>query len=218
MRSVALDAEHGPARLAPRVPARVVVLASGTGSLLASLIRATAAPEHPVQIVAVGTDRPCAALQRAAEAGIASFTVALGGFTDRAEWDRALTDAVAEHDPHLVVSAGFRKVLGSKFLAHYGGRTLNTHPALLPSFPGAHAVPDAQAYGVKISGTTVHLVDVGVDTCPILAQRAVPVLPGDDVTSLHERIKVVERHLLVDVLSAVATSGVISDGRKAHLL
>jgi len=124
---------------------------------------------------------------------------------------------VAAHQPTLVVSAGFMKVLGPRFLARFGGRTLNTHPALLPSFPGAHAVPDALAHGVKVSGSTVHLVDAGVDTGPILAQEAVPVLDGDDESSLHERIKVVERRLLVDVVSAVARRGIITDGRKARI-
>lgn len=204
---------------APRdgLPARVVVLASGTGSLLQSLIDACAAPEHPVRVVAVGTDRPCAALQRAADAGIASFTVRLSDYPDRASWDHALVEAVAVHEPRLVVSAGFMKVLGSEFLARFGGRTLNTHPALLPSFPGAHAVPDALAYGVKVSGSTVHLVDAGVDTGPILAQEAVPVFENDDESSLHERIKVVERRLLADVMSAVARRGIITDGRKARI-
>ncbi|MEO9223264.1 MAG: phosphoribosylglycinamide formyltransferase [Mycobacteriaceae bacterium] len=194
---------------------RVVVLASGTGSLLQSLIDAST--EHPYRVVGVGTDRPCAALHRASAAGIASFTVRLAEHPDRAAWDGALTEAVAAHDPQLVVSAGFMKVLGPTFLARFGGRTLNTHPALLPAFPGAHAVPDALAYGVKVSGSTVHLVDAGVDTGPILAQEAVPVLDGDDESSLHERIKVVERRLLVDVVSAVADRGIITDGRKARI-
>ena len=194
---------------------RVVVLASGTGSLLQSLIDASA--ERPYRIVGVGTDRPCAALRRASAAGIACFTVRLAEHPDRAAWDDALTEAVAAHDPLLVVSAGFMKVLGPTFLARFGGRTLNTHPALLPAFPGAHAVPDALAYGVKMSGSTVHLVDAGVDTGPILAQEGVPVLDGDDESSLHERIKVVERRLLVDVVSAVADRGIITDGRKARI-
>jgi len=193
----------------------VVVLASGTGSLLQSLIDAS--DGHPYRIVAVGTDRACTALDRAAGAGIASFTVRLPEHRDRSAWDVALADAVAAHQPTLVVSAGFMKVLGPRFLARFGGRTLNTHPALLPSFPGAHAVPDALAHGVKVSGSTVHLVDAGVDTGPILAQEAVPVLDGDDESSLHERIKVVERRLLVDVVSAVARRGIITDGRKARI-
>ncbi len=121
------------------------------------------------------------------------------------------------HEPDLVVTAGFMKILGSDFLGAFAGRIVNTHPALLPSFPGAHAVEDALAYGVKLTGSTVHLVDAGVDTGPILAQEAVPVLGDDDVATLHERIKTVERRLLVDVIAAVATRGVVSDGRKAQI-
>jgi len=141
--------------------------------------------------------------------------VSLRDHTDRAEWDRALTDAVAAHEPDLVVSAGFMKILGSEFLDRFGGRIINTHPALLPSFPGAHAVADALAYGVRVTGSTVHLVDGGVDTGPVLAQEAVTVRDGDDEATLHERIKVVERRLLAEVVAAVATRGVVSDGRKA---
>lgn len=122
---------------------------------------------------------------------------------------------MAEYEPDLVVSAGFMKILGPSFLARFGGRIINTHPALLPAFPGAHAVPDALAYGVKVTGSTVHLVDGGVDTGPILAQEAVPVHDDDTESSLHERIKIVERRLLADVIAAVATRGVVSDGRKA---
>ena len=114
-----------------------------------------------------------------------------------------------------MVSAGFMKILGPAFLDRFGGRIINTHPALLPSFPGAHAVPDALAYGVKVTGSTVHLVDGGVDTGPILAQEPVPVLDDDDESTLHERIKTVERRLLAEVVAAVATRGVVSDGRKA---
>lgn len=201
----------------PQPPVGIVVLASGTGTLLQSLLDACAQPGYPVRVLAVGTDRCCAALQRAAQAGLPSFTVALADHPDRAAWDRALAEAVAAHAPQLVVCAGFMKVLGPAFLARFGGRTLNTHPALLPSFPGAHAVPDALAHGVKVSGSTVHLVDAGVDTGPILAQEAVPVLADDDESSLHERIKVVERRLLVDVVSAVASRGIITDGRKARI-
>lgn len=192
-----------------------MVLASGTGSLLQSLLDASAV--RGFRIVAVGTDRPCVALSRADNAGIATFTIRLSEHPDRATWDGALADAVGAYEPALVVCAGFMKVLGPVFLERFGGRTLNTHPALLPSFPGAHAVPDALAYGVKVSGSTVHLVDAGVDTGPILAQEAVAVLEDDDESSLHERIKVVERDLLVDVVSAVARRGMITDGRKARI-
>jgi phosphoribosylglycinamide formyltransferase-1 len=197
------------------VPATVVVLASGTGSLLRALIEAAAAPGYPAKIVAVGVDRVCAATEYAAEAGIPSYRIAVRDFADRAEWDIALTDAVAAHEPDLVVSAGFMKILGPAFMARFGGRIINTHPALLPAFPGAHGVRDALAYGVRVAGCTVHLVDTGVDTGPILAQEAVPVLPDDDEATLHERIKVVERRLLAEVVAAVATRGIVSDGRKA---
>ncbi|MEV0761485.1 phosphoribosylglycinamide formyltransferase [Nocardia sp. NPDC050435] len=196
-------------------PATVVVLASGTGSLLRALLAAAGAAEYPARIVAVGVDRPCAATGHAETAGIPHFQVALPDFADRAAWDAALTAAVEVYQPDLVVSAGFMKILGPAFLARFGGRIINTHPALLPAFPGAHGVRDALAYGVKVTGSTVHLVDSGVDTGPILAQEAVTVLPGDDEASLHERIKVVERRLLAEVVAAVATRGIVSDGRKA---
>lgn len=191
------------------------MLASGTGSLLYSLLDAARIDGYPARIVAVGVDRVCAAQEHADASGISQFKVALRDYADRGEWDRALTDAVAKHEPDLIVTAGFMKILGTAFLERFGGRIINTHPALLPSFPGAHAVPDALAYGVKVTGSTVHLVDGGVDTGPILAQEPVPVLDGDDEAALHERIKVVERRLLVDVVAAVATRGVVSDGRKA---
>ncbi|MFC9893563.1 phosphoribosylglycinamide formyltransferase [Nocardia sp. NPDC127579] len=196
-------------------PATVVVLASGTGSLLRALLQAAAAPGYPARIVAVGVDRVCPATEHADAAGVPHFRVALNEFPDRAAWDAALTEAVAAHRPDLVVSAGFMKILGPEFLTRFGGRIINTHPALLPAFPGAHGVRDALAYGVRVTGSTVHLVDSGVDTGPILAQEAVAVLPADDEASLHERIKVVERRLLADVVAAVATRGIVSDGRKA---
>jgi phosphoribosylglycinamide formyltransferase-1 len=129
----------------------------------------------------------------------------------------ALTEATAAHNPDLVVSAGFMKILGSEFLTRFLGRTVNTHPALLPAFPGAHAVPEALAYGVKVTGCTVHLVDAGTDTGPVLAQEPVAVLDDDDECTLHVRIKTVERKLLVDVLAALATGGVTWTGRKATI-
>ena len=193
----------------------VVVLASGAGSLLRSLIEAAAEPGYPARVVAVGVDRVCAATDHADAAGIPHFRVTLGDHPDRTAWDAALTAAVAAYEPDLVVSAGFMKILGPAFLARFGGRIINTHPALLPSFPGAHGVRDALDYGVRVTGSTVHLVDAGVDTGPILAQEAVAVLPGDDEGTLHERIKVVERRLLTQVVAAAAARGIVSDGRKA---
>jgi phosphoribosylglycinamide formyltransferase 1 len=203
-------------RVPPSAPARVVVLASGTGSLLASLL-ASATGDYPARIVAVGADRDCPALGIAGEAAVPAFTVALRDHPDRSAWDAALTEAVAAHDPDLVVSAGFMKILGPHFLSRFPGRVLNTHPALLPAFPGAHAVADALAYGVRVTGCTVHLVDAGTDTGPVLAQRAVEVRDDDDEASLHERIKVIERQLLVEVLAALATRGVTWTGRKATM-
>ncbi|MCV7387008.1 phosphoribosylglycinamide formyltransferase [Mycolicibacterium porcinum] len=205
-----------PLHVPPSAPARLVVLASGTGSLLASLL-AAAADDYPARVVAVGTDRKCAAVDIAAGAGVPSYTVRLGDHEDRDAWDAALTAATAEHEPDLVVSAGFMKILGSQFLSRFPGRVVNTHPALLPAFPGAHAVPEALAYGVRVTGCTVHLVDSGMDTGPILAQQAVEVLDDDTEETLHERIKVVERRLLVDVLAALATRGVTWTGRKATI-
>lgn len=205
-----------PIHVPPSAPARLVVLASGTGSLLESLL-AAAVGDYPARVVAVGTDRDCRALEVAASASVPSYTVKLGDHPDRTAWDAAITEATAAHQPDLVVSAGFMKILGTRFLARFLGRVVNTHPALLPAFPGAHAVPEALAYGVRVTGCTVHLVDAGVDTGPILAQEAVPVLGDDDEGSLHERIKVVERRLLVDVLAAMATRGVTWTGRKAAM-
>lgn len=213
-RSRALTTPPAP-QVPPTAPATVVVLASGTGSLLRSLLEATERPDYPVRVAAVGVDRPCPATEHAVRAGVPDVLVAPGEYRDRPAWDAALTDAVAAYAPDLVVSAGFMRILGPRFLARFEGRIINTHPALLPAFPGAHGVRDALAYGVRITGSTVHLVDAGVDTGPILAQEAVPVLPGDDEASLHERIKVVERRLLVETVAAVATRGIVCDGRKA---
>jgi len=176
-----------------------------------------AVDDYPARVVAVGLDRDCPAAGIAADADIPTFTVRLADHPDRAAWDAAISEATAAHAPDLIVSAGFMKILGTEFLARFPGRVVNTHPALLPAFPGAHAVPDALDYGVKVTGCTVHLVDSGVDTGPILAQRAVDVEDGDDEQTLHERIKVVERRLLVDVLAAVATRGVTWTGKKATL-
>lgn len=203
-----------PEPIPPRAPARLVVLASGTGSLLGSLL-AAAVGDYPARVVAVGVDRDCRAAQIAADSAIPAFTVRLADHPDRTAWDAAITAATAAHDPDLIVSAGFMKILGPQFLSRFPGRVVNTHPALLPAFPGAHAVPDALSYGVKVTGCTVHVVDSGVDTGPILAQQVVEVRDGDDEETLHERIKVVERRLLVDVLAALATRGVSWTGRKA---
>jgi phosphoribosylglycinamide formyltransferase-1 len=188
------------------VPARLVVLISGTGTLLQALIDASADPAYGVQIVAVGSDRDqISGLDRARDAGIPTFVHPLASGGDRAEWDAGLTAQVARHAPDLVVSAGFMKLVGEDFLAAFGGRMINTHPALLPSFPGMHGPRDALAYGVKITGATVFLVDSGVDTGVIVDQAVVPVADDDTVETLHERIKIAERDLLVSTTQALAT-------------
>jgi phosphoribosylglycinamide formyltransferase 1 len=187
--------------------ARVVVLLSGTGSLCAALLAATDDPGYPADVVAVGADREAPGLEHARERGIATFVEPLPAHPDRAAWDRALAADIAAFEPDLVVSAGFMKIVGPAVLAAFGGRLINTHPALLPAFPGAHAVRDALAAGATVTGSTVHLVDAGVDTGPVLAQREVPVLPGDDEARLHERIKDVERELLVATVAGLVTSG-----------
>ncbi len=196
------------------LPARLVVLASGEGTTLQALLAAAADPAYGARVVAVGGDRPAArALQRASRAEVPTFAVPLLG--DRAAWNEALADAVAEHAPDLVVCAGFMRLLGASFLARF--RVTNTHPALLPAFPGAHAVRDALAYGVKITGVTVHLVDEGVDTGPIVAQAAVPVLPGDDESTLRARIQDVEQPLYVEAVGRLARRGWTVEGRTVHL-
>ncbi|MGH3833684.1 MAG: phosphoribosylglycinamide formyltransferase [Pseudonocardiaceae bacterium] len=189
------------------MPTRVAVLVSGAGTLLQALLDAVG-PDYPAQVVAVGADRADAGgLRRARERGLPTFVVELTRHPGRASWDAALAEALAAHQPDLVVTAGFMKILGPVFLGRFGGRTINTHPALLPAFPGLHPVARALAHGVRVTGATVHLVDSGVDTGPILAQRAVEVLPGDTARRLHERIKIVERRLLVDVIADVARRG-----------
>ncbi|WP_282004197.1 phosphoribosylglycinamide formyltransferase [Propioniciclava sinopodophylli] len=191
---------------------RLLVLVSGSGTLLQALLDAQAFGRLDAAVVAVGADRACTGLERAAAAGVPTFTVRLGDHrdaeaaVDRASFDEALTRACAEHDPDLIVSAGFMKLVGEAFLARFGGRMINTHPALLPSFPGAHGVRDALEYGVKVTGCTVFEVDAGVDTGRIIDQVAVRVEPGDDEESLHERIKVAERRLLVETVNALAAS------------
>lgn len=207
----------------PRVPvvprqARVVVLVSGTGSNLAALLAAHTDPAYGARVVAVVSNTDAApALAKAQAAEVATAVVAPGDFPDRAAWDAALARTVEVFDPELVVLAGFMRILGQPFLSRFGGRIVNTHPALLPSFPGAHGVRDALAYGVRVTGCTVHLVDAGVDTGPIVAQRAVEVLDGDDEAGLHERIKAVERELLVDVVGRLAREGFTVDGRTVRV-
>ena len=193
-------------------PLRLVVLVSGSGTLLQALLDA---PDLPAQVVAVGADRECVGLERAAAAGVQTFVERVADHPDREAWDAALAADIARHEPDLVVTAGFMKILGPRALA--SGTFLNTHPALLPAFPGAHGVRDALAYGVTVTGSTAHLVDAGVDTGPIIEQRTVAIAADDTEESLHERIKVVEREMLVDVVTAMATGGWRVEGRRVLL-
>ncbi|MGO4660867.1 phosphoribosylglycinamide formyltransferase [Terrabacter sp. 2TAF16] len=196
-------------------PVPVVVLVSGSGTLLQALVDASADPDYGVRIAAVGADRPCTGLERAERAGIPTFIVRPADFEDRAAWDSALAEQVAAAGPRFVVTAGFMRILGRATLG--AQPVVNTHPALLPSFPGAHGVRDALAYGVKVTGTTCHVVDAGVDTGPIIEQRVVAVEDDDTEESLHERIKVQERDLLVDVVSRLAREGFAVEGRRVRI-
>ncbi|GAA2052734.1 phosphoribosylglycinamide formyltransferase [Williamsia deligens] len=193
-----------------------MVLASGTGTLLTALLTAAQSPDYPARVVAVVVDRECPAEAIAARFDVPVVRCAVADHADRAAWDVALTEVVGEHAPALVVTAGFMKILGPSFLARFGGAILNSHPALLPSFPGAHAVPDALAHGVRVTGATIHLVDDGVDTGPILMQAPVMIDDTDDEVSLHDRIKSVEHVLLVQAVAAFVTRGVTCHGRKAR--
>jgi phosphoribosylglycinamide formyltransferase-1 len=176
---------------------RVVILASGAGSLAQAIIDAN---ELDIQIVAVVSDNPNAqVLERAKAAKLNTSVIELGA--DRTAWNKQLFDQVDQYQPDLVVSAGFMRILSPEFVNTFP--TINSHPALLPEFPGAHAVRDALAAGVSVTGTTVHWVDAGVDTGPIITQMEVPVLPNDDEATLHERIKKVERGLIVATIALI---------------
>jgi phosphoribosylglycinamide formyltransferase-1 len=200
-----------------RRPARVVVLVSGAGTNLQALLDAARDPAYGVEVVAVGADRPgIEGLARAERAGIPTFVRSVKDFATREEWDEALTECCREHEPDLVVSAGFMKLAGAAFLEEFGGRYVNTHPALLPSFPGMHGAADALAHGVKVTGATLFVVDEGVDTGPIVEQTAVRVEDDDDVESLHERIKVAERAMLVECVGRMAREGFTITDRKVR--
>lgn len=202
---------------------RLVVLVSGSGTNLQALLDAIDA--HPggsegfgAEVVAVGADREnIAGLERAEKAGIPTFVCPVKAYGTRAEWDAALTGATDAYAPDLVVSAGFMKIVGTEFIDRFGGRFINTHPALLPAFPGAHGVRDALAYGAKVTGCTVHFVDTGVDTGPIIAQGVVEIRDDEDEAALHERIKEVERELLVEVVGRLARHGYSIEGRKVTI-
>lgn len=192
-----------------------MVLVSGSGTNLQALIDAADDPAYGARIVAVGADRDdIEGLRRAERHGIPTFVDRVRDHADRAAWDASLAETVAAHQPDLVVLAGFMKLTGPAFLSRFGGRTVNTHPALSPAFPGMRGPQDALEYGVKVTGATLFVVDEGVDTGPIVAQVAVPVEDDDDVETLHERIKTHERAMLVEWVGRLAREPHTIDGRR----
>lgn len=198
---------------------RLAVLASGTGSLTEAVLTWASAGQAPVEVVGVVCDRRGArVLDVAARHQVPGLLVPLADHPDRAAWDAALADTLRSLRPDWVASLGFMRLLGPQVLAAFPERIVNSHPALLPAFPGAHAVRDALAHGVRVTGCTVHLVDAGMDTGPILAQRSVQVLDGDDEAGLHERIKTVERPLVIQVIAGLATAGLVRDPGNPRLV
>lgn len=199
-------------------PTSLVVLVSGSGSNLQALLDATSDPAYGARIVAVGADRyGIAGLDRAAAAGIPTFVDRVPAYPNRDDWDAALTAHVLEQKPGLVISAGFLKLVGPRFLEAFGDRYINTHNSLLPAFPGMHGPRDALAYGVKITGATLFFVDSGVDTGPIIAQVSVPVLDDDTEETLTERIKVAERAQLVEQVGRLVRDGWTIEDRKVRI-
>jgi len=182
----------------------VVVLISGGGSNLKALIDAALNPLNGVRILAVGSDNPADGLAHADLEGIPTFVVSPNSFANREEWAKVLLANVKHFNPDLIVLAGFMRILPASFVSQVAPNMINTHPSLLPLFPGAHAVHDALVAGAKETGVTIHIVDEGVDTGPHLAQEKIAVLPEDDEASLHERIKQVERTLIVKVVRDIA--------------
>jgi phosphoribosylglycinamide formyltransferase-1 len=198
--------------------ARLVVLVSGAGTNLQALLDATADPAYGARVVAVGSDRTgIEGLARAERLDVPTFVCRVGDHPSRADWDRDLAARVRAYEPDLVVLAGFMKLMGAACLEQLGGRIVNTHPALSPSFPGMHAPEDALAHGVRVTGATLFFVDDGVDAGPIIAQVAVPVLVDDDVETLHERIKTRERVMLVETIGRMVREGYRVDGRKVRI-
>ncbi|WP_378145284.1 phosphoribosylglycinamide formyltransferase [Cnuibacter sp. UC19_7] len=182
----------------------LVVLISGGGSNLRALLEAASETGFPARVVAVGADNDAEGLAHAEAWSIPSFTVVPSAFESRAAWGEELLEQILRWSPDLVVCAGFMRILPPNVVRALSPRLINTHPALLPAFPGAHAVRDALAAGVDTTGVTVHVIDEGVDTGPVIVQRTVPVHPGDTEHELHERIKTVERELLVAAVRDIA--------------
>ncbi|MFP4635671.1 MAG: phosphoribosylglycinamide formyltransferase [Nitriliruptoraceae bacterium] len=200
-------------------PSRLAVLVSGGGTNLEALLTAIAAdPGFGGEVVVVGADRPDAGgLERARDAGVPTVVEPFADHAERTAFERALVADLAAFDVDAVVLAGFMRVLTATFLSAWPDRVVNTHPSLLPAFRGAHAVPEALAYGVKVTGCTVHLVDEQVDRGPIIAQEPVPVRDDDTEDSLHERIKTVEHRLLPTCVAAMCQGRLHLDGRHVRL-
>lgn len=198
--------------------ARLVVLVSGTGTTLQALLDASADSSFGAEVVAVGADRPdTLAVSRAKAAGIQTFELSASALDNRTQWDEQLTEIVGSYSPDIVISAGFMKLAGPAFLARFGGRYVNTHPALLPAFPGMHGPRDALDYGVKVTGATLFVVDAGVDTGPIVAQTVVPVEDDDNAETLHERIKTAERAMLVQAIGRMVREGFTVSERRVTI-
>ncbi|MDX6265836.1 MAG: phosphoribosylglycinamide formyltransferase 1 [Frankiales bacterium] len=209
-----------PLPSAPEEPlsARLVVLVSGSGTTLQALLDASDDASWGARVVAVGADREdTLGEKRATDRGIPTFVLKVSDFASREDWDAALTEAVAVHEPDIIVLAGFMKLVGKHFLSRFEGKTLNTHPALSPSFPGMHGPREALDHGVKVTGCTLFVVDDGVDTGPIVAQTAVPVLDDDTQDTHHERNKTVVRATLVDAVGRMAREGFTVSGRRVTI-
>lgn len=193
--------------------ARIVVLISGAGSNMHALVQACRAGDVPGEVVAVVADRPCEGLELARSEGVDTAVLDPRGFASRQEWSASLLDLVQTFAPDLVVSAGFMRILSPVFVHAYAGRLINLHPSLLPAYPGAHAVRDALEDGARVTGSTVHFVDDEVDHGPPIIQREVPVEPGDDVETLHERIKSVEHGMLAEACRMVLEGRAVLEDR-----
>ena len=192
----------------------VVVLISGSGSNLRALLDATLDPTFPVRVLAVGADNPCSGLEHAELFGIPTFVVSPSNFPSREAWAEMLLENVNYFSPDLTVLAGFMRVLPPNFVSGLSPKLINTHPSLLPLYPGAHGVRDALAAGATETGVTIHIVDEGVDTGPHLAQERLAVLADETEYELHERIKIIERKLLVSVIRDIAEHRIQLDTAK----
>lgn len=187
----------------------VVVLISGSGSNLLAILKASENPLYPAKVIAVGSDKDAPGLAHAELYEVDTFVVQPERFSAREDWAKQLLANVMHHEPDLVVLAGFMKILPASFVQALKGKLINTHPSLLPDFPGAHAVRDALAAGASKTGVTIHKVDEGVDTGEIIASEEVVIMPGDTEETLHERIKVIERELLVRTIEEIATKRIV---------